>query len=78
MTQPVTRWKYANHKTVLSIFGYLRRISNRLEGTEAVFNLCVSYYFERDFFTKHGENIVVDDPNIAHGRRGHQSVHPTP
>ena len=69
MSQPVTRWKHANNKTVLSIFGYLRRVSKRLDGLEAVFNLCVSYYFEHELFTNHGNNIVVNKKgNIAKGK----------
>ena len=66
------RWKKADNKTKLSVFGYIRQIERDLKGWNiptSVQCYCVSYYFSSDYFTEHGDNIKINkNGNIAEGK----------
>lgn len=60
-----TRWKKADLKSKLSVFGWIRSVETKIYGgncelPDVLKQYCISYYFNRDFFTDHGKKIIVD------------------
>lgn len=70
-----THWKKSDEKSTLLVFGYLRSIeksliSVRLNIPLALKCYCLSYYFLNDYFTIHGDNIIVNESGtIAQGNK---------
>ena len=67
-----TRWQRADSKTKLSVAGYLRRIergSRKIQIPLAITCYCISYYYLKEYFTAHGNNITVNPSgNVASGK----------
>ena len=61
-TTATQRWKQADNETKSSVFGYIRRIEKSGKGWNIPLGIkycCIDYYFLREYFTKHGDNIKV-------------------
>ena len=68
-----TRWNQADDKTKSLVHGYIRQIPNKLKELNIPIMInchCISYYFVMEYFTKHGNNIKVNEyGNIAEGKQ---------
>ena len=61
--------KYVDLITSILIYGYIRESQATFDLSynvpELIFNICLLFYFEREYWDKHGENIVINTSNTS-------------
>ena len=64
--------KFADQKSKLTVFGYINQNRQQLSFPDVpllVQCICIGFYFGREYFTVHGDNIKLSkEGNIAKGR----------